>query len=143
MDIKLNGPDGRKDLKGTDGAAHVLGPDQLPAGLDTRVIRDHTTTRQKQEYPSGALWVLVVYRLLPGATAVTNQFLKLVTNATEDADADGKLATDGAFVPLFQGHDGIVLVGSRENPITRIDTITEQAVGSEKTVVSIIAGVIE
>ena len=75
------------------------------AQLVPDIIRDLTTTRQKRLYPSGAMWINLSYRLLPGATPTANQAVKVVVNATSDADATGKLATDGSFIPLFQGDD--------------------------------------
>lgn len=109
--------------------------DQIGIGVQS-IIRDLTTTRQSVSLPSGAKAIVISYRLLPGATAVTNQFAKYVINAASDSDASGKLATDGAFIPLFQGDDHILAFESGSE-CTRIDLITEQAVGSEKTVVSI------
>jgi len=118
----------------------VNAPSELDAILVTPIIRDITTTRQKISLPSGAKWANISYRLLPGATGVTNQFLKAVINASSDADADGKLATDSTFVPIFQGDD-VTLSAKSGSLITRIDLITEAAVGAEKTVVRVLAGV--
>lgn len=116
-------------------------PSEQQAALTPAIIRDLTTTRQKVAYPSGALWLVLSYRLLPGATAVTNQFARVVINAASDADADGKLALDGAFMPLCQGDD-LVLSASSTDPITRVDVISSAAVGAEKTVLAINAGVV-
>lgn len=116
-------------------------PSEQNAALTSAVVRDLTTTRQSFSYPSGALWVVLSYRLLPGATAVTNQFARVVINASSDADAAGKLAADGSFIPLCQGDD-IVLSSSQADPITRIDVIASAAVGAEKTILSINAGVV-
>lgn len=115
-------------------------PSEARASLATVLVRDLTSTRQKASFPSGALWAVLSYRLLPGATAVANQFAKVVINAASDADADGKLATDGAFVALCQGDD-IVLSAPSDAPITRIDYMTAAAVSTEKTLLSISAGV--
>lgn len=116
-------------------------PSEQQAALTPAIIRDLTTTRQKVAYPSGALWLVLSYRLLPGATAVTNQFARVVINAASDADADGKLALDSAFLPLCQGDD-LVLSASSADPITRVDVISSAAVGAEKTVLAINAGVV-
>lgn len=118
----------------------VNAPSELDALLVPVIIRDITTTRQKISLPSGAKWANVSYRLLPGATAVTSQFLKVVINASSDADADGKLATDGSFVPVFQGDD-ITFSANSASLITRIDVISAVAVGAEKTIVRVLAGV--
>ena len=80
-------------------------PSEQQAALAPAIIRDLTTTRQSVSYPSGALWLVLSYRLLPGATAVANQFARVVINAASDSDANGKLALDGAFVALCQGDD--------------------------------------
>lgn len=120
-------------------SVQVFSPQEVSAFLSPSIIRDITTTRQMVSY-GGALWVSISYRLLPGATAVTNQFLKVVVNAASDADAAGKLATDGNFIPVCQGDD-IMLSAPASDPITRLDFITEQAVGAEKTIVSILAGI--
>lgn len=118
----------------------IVPPSEQLASLAPMIIRDLTTTRQKISYPSGALWVVLSYRLLPGATPVANQFARVVINAASDADADGKLALDNAFIPLTQGDD-IALSAYVDDPITRIDVIASAAVGAEKTIVSINAGV--
>ncbi len=118
----------------------VNSPSELSAIVTTPIIRDITNTRQKMSFPSGAKWANVSYRLLPGATAVTNQFLKVVINASSDADADGKLATDNSFVPIFQGDD-VTFSAESSSLITRIDLIAAVAVGAEKTIVRFVVGV--
>lgn len=110
------------------------------AQLVPDIIRDLTTTRQKRLYPSGAMWINLSYRLLPGATPTANQAVKVVVNATSDADATGKLATDGSFIPLFQGDD-LTLTAPTGYLITRVDVVAEQAVGTEKTALRFLAGV--
>lgn len=116
-------------------------PSEQNAALTSAIVRDLTTTRQSTLYPSGALWAVLSYRLLPGATAVANQFARVVVNASSDADAAGKLAADGSFIPLCQGDD-ILLSASAADPITRLDYLTSAAVGAEKTILSINAGVV-
>jgi len=103
-------------------------------------IADLTTTRQRVTFPSGAKWVQLSYKLLPGATAVANQYAKACFNAASTADADGKLATTGAHVPVFQGDD-LTFSFSDDNLCTVLDVITAQAVGAEKTILRVIAGV--
>lgn len=127
-------------VKGSANAMHVVPPDQLPGGLAPNLKRDLTTTMQTVQYASGAKWAVLSYRLLPGATAVANQLAKFVVNAASDADATGKLATDGAFVAIAQGDD-VLISASSDDPILRIDYVAEQAVGAEKTVFQILAGV--
>ncbi len=118
----------------------VNSPTELSASIVVTIIRDLTTTVQSVAIPSGAKWVHLSYRLLPGATAVTNQFAKFVVNASTDSDAAAKLATDNTNIPLFQGDD--VSVGAQSGSlITRLDLVTGQAVGAEKTVVRIMAGI--
>lgn len=131
---------GRTPQRGSNGAGHVVLPSEMPAIATVSVVRDLTTTRQTMMLPSGALWLALSYRLLPGATAVTNQFARLVLNAASDSDAAGKLALDGAFVPLCQGDDLLMTAGD-DDPITRIDIIASQAVGAEKTLLTVLAGV--
>jgi hypothetical protein len=114
----------------------VVSPADIPGTGVQFIIRDLTTTRQRVSIPSGAKSLAISYRLLPGATAVTSQFAKYVVNASSTADADGKLVTDGAFIPLFQGDDH-VLAFAAGSEATSIDFITEIAVGAEKTVVSV------
>lgn len=115
-------------------------PSEQQGALLSAIIRDLTTTRQKIDLPSGAVWLALSYRLLPGATAVTNQFARVVINASSDADATGKLATDNAFIPLCQGDD-IVVSALPGDPITRVDAIASAAVGAEKTLLIVNAGV--
>lgn len=123
-------------IKSTNNILHTGSPSDLPGTGVQFIIRDLTTTRQRVSIPTGAKALAISYRLLPGATAVTSQFAKYVVNAASTADADGKLATDGAFIPLFQGDDH-VLAFAAGSEATNIDLITEQAIGAEKTVVSI------
>ena len=118
----------------------VAAPSETPAIPTVSLFRDLTTTRQSIALPSGALWVAISYRLLPGATAVTNQFARVVLNASSDADANGKLALDGAFMPVCQGDDVLMSAGMSD-PLTRIDVIASAAVGAEKTLLIVTAGV--
>lgn len=103
-------------------------------------FRDVSTTRQSVAYPGGARSVLLQYRLLPGATATGNQILRVALNASSDLDAAGKLSTAGAYLLLCQGDD-LTLIASASDPIYRVDFQTEQAVGTEKTLLQILAGV--
>lgn len=130
----------RMAIKGTNGMAQVVPPSEMPGSAALSIIRDLSTTRQKISLPSGALWAVLSYRLLPGATAVTNQFARFVINAASDADADGRLATDGAFFAITQGDDVLMSAGSA-SAITRIDVIASAAVGAEKTIFTVSAGV--
>lgn len=118
----------------------VNSPSEVAALVGVAIIRDLSTTRQTVSLPSGAKWCQVTYRLLPGATATTNQLAKLLINAATDSEAAGKLALDGANMPIFQGDD-IALAAQSDSLITRIDVVAEQAVGTEKTVMRFIYGV--
>ena len=118
----------------------INSPSEQLGGQNVTILRNPSTTRQSVLYPSGALSVAISYRLLPGATAVASQFGRVVFNAASDADADGKLATDNAFLPICQGDD-IALGASASDPITRIDFKTSAAVGAEVTLLTIVAGV--
>lgn len=120
--------------------ALVMTTSEVPVTVVPSLIRDVSNVRQKMVYPSGAKFVSIMYKLLPGATAVSGQFLKIVVNATSDADADGKLSVDGSNIIMCQGDD-IVLYASDLSPVYRIDVKTEIAVGSEKTVLQVVAGV--
>ena len=103
-------------------------------------ILDQSTTRASVAYPGGARTLILQYRLLPGATAVTGQVLRIATNASSDLDAAGKLATVGGFINLCQGDD-LTLIASGADPIYRVDVVAEKAVGAEKTLLQILAGV--
>lgn len=120
--------------------ALVMTTSEVPVTVVPSLIRDVSNVRQKMVYPSGAKFVSIMYKLLPGATAVSGQFLKIVVNASSDADADGKLSVDGSNIIMCQGDD-IVLYASDLSPVYRIDVKTEIAVGSEKTVLQVVAGV--
>ncbi len=116
-------------------------PSESPASLVPGNVSNLTTTRQQiGTYPSGAKWVQLSYRLLPGATATASQYAKLVINASSDADADGKLATSGAYIELFQGED-LSISAQAGSLITRVDAIAAAAVGTEVTEIRILAGV--
>lgn len=118
----------------------VNSPTELVAYVGSTVIRDLSNTLQTIQIPSGAKWVQITYRLLPGATATANQFAKLVVNASTDAEATGKLAVDGANLPIFQGDD-LAIAAQSDSLITRLDVLTEAAVGTEKTALRIVWGV--
>lgn len=118
----------------------VNSPSEKAATVGATVIRDLSTTLQTISLPSGAKWVHITYRLLPGATAVANQFAKVCINASSDADATGKLGVDGSNTPIFQGDD-IAFAAEAGSLITRLDFLAEQAVGAEKTALRIIYGV--
>jgi len=118
----------------------VMTASEVPVATVPALIRDLSTTRQKLAYPSGAKFVSIMYKLLPGATATANQFAKVVINATSDADADGKLSVDGSNIVICQGDD-LIVYASTDSPIYRIDVKTEIAVGTEKTIFQVIAGV--
>ena len=123
-----------------DQARDVATAVEKGAALAPAQFRDVSTTRQSLSYPGGARVVMLQYRLLPGATPVTNQLLRVCMNAGSDLDAAGKLTTAGAHLLLFQGDD-LTLVASEHDPIYRIDFLAEQAVGAEKTVLQVLAGV--
>ena len=76
-----------------------------------------------------------------GATAKADQSLRYVLNAASDADADGRLATDGAFDEMSQGDDHM-WSASASDPITRIDWITSVDRDTERTRLNIRAGVL-
>lgn len=118
----------------------VNSPSEKSAFVGVAILRDLSTTRQSISLPSGAKWVQITYRLLPGATAVANQFAKCVVNASTDAEASGELGIDGANMPIFQGDD-LAIAAATGSLITRLDFITEVAVGAEKTVLRVIYGV--
>lgn len=118
----------------------VMTTNEVPFAVVPSLVRDLSNTRQKFVYPSGAKFISITYRLLPGSTATTNQFAKVVINAISDADANGKLSTDSANVVVCQGDD-IIIYAQGDDPIYRVDIIAEVAVGTEKTVFQIIAGV--
>lgn len=116
------------------------GPSELAATLTPTHIADLTTTRQRVPFPSGAKWVQITYKLLPGATATANQYAKVCFNAASTADADGKLATTGGHVPVFQGDD-LTFAFANDNLCTVVDVIAAEAVGSEKTILRVLSGV--
>lgn len=118
----------------------INSPSEAAGFIGVVDIRDLSTTRQTVNIPSGAKWVQITYRLLPGATATANQLAKVVVNAATDADAAGRLGVSGAYTTIFQGDD-IALAAASDSLITRLDVVAEQAVGTEKTALRIIYGV--
>lgn len=118
----------------------VNSPSEQLGGQNVTLLRNPSTTVQTALYPSGALSLSMSYRLLPGGSAVTGQFARVVLNAASDADAAGRLSTDGGFIPLCQGDD-IAFGATASEPITRVDLRTSQAVGAETTLLTLIAGV--
>jgi len=122
------------------GWAHIVAPSEVQATLTQTHIVDLTTTRQRISLPSGAKWVQITYRLLPGATATANQYAKVCFNAVSTVAADANLSTTGAHVPVFQGDD-MTFAFADDNLCTVIDVIAVAAVGSEKTILRVLAGV--
>ena len=98
-----------------------------------------TNVRGTQYYPSGALSVALLYDLLSG-TPVAKQTLRVVINAASDADAAGKLATNGAHIKLAYGRS-LSQGADKSDPITRIDWITSVAKSTEESLFQIIASV--
>jgi hypothetical protein len=123
-----------------DESQAVAAPSERSATITQTSIADLTNTRQRVTFPSGAKWVQISYKLLPGATATGNQYAKLVFNAADVADAVGRLATVGAHIPVFQGDD-LTFSFSDDNLCTVLDVVSQIAVGSEKTILRIVAGV--
>lgn len=118
----------------------VNSPAEQLGGQNVTILRNPSTTVQTILYPSGALSLALSYRQLPGGAVVAGQFMRVVVNAASDADAAGKLATDNAFIPLFQGDD-LAFGATSADPITRVDVKTSAAVGAETTLLTLIAGV--
>lgn len=123
----------------TSAGLPVIPPSEQLAVLTSQHIVNPSTTRQSFLLPSGALWINLRYRLLPGGTATAGQYLKVVANAASDTDAAGRLA-NGPFLVVGQGEE-VAMSASTTDPITRIDIATAQAVGTETTMVSLNAGV--
>lgn len=113
---------------GSGGANHSVPPDQIPGYLVIYQINNLTTTRQRLDFPSGATAIEYSYRQNSpsGTTASTGRAAYIVTNATSDDDANGKLALDGAHERVALGDDAgeTRKLGS---PITRVDLISEAA----------------
>lgn len=107
--------------------------------LVTRHIADITNTRQSVSIPTGAKWVSLSYRLLPGATATANQMLRVCLNAVSNDHANNMLSLDGMYVVVFQGED--LTLPADDVRINRLDLIAAAAVGTEKTMLRIVAGV--
>lgn len=118
----------------------IESPSERSAGVVIKVLIDVTNVRQKIELPTGAKWVSITYKLLPGATPTTGQYIKMAFNAASDDHANGLMVIPNASLPVFQGDD-IQIPFEKPALCTRIDLQAVAAVGSEKTVVRIIAGV--
>lgn len=122
---------------GEGDAGKVVTPPEVPGVGLSFLVRDLTTTRVPFSFSPGARVVVVSFRLLPGATSAVNQFAKLVVNATSDADAAGKLATDGAFIPIVSPDD-VILSFAHDGRCTRLDVLTDVALGgSEKNILHV------
>lgn len=119
-------------------------PSEQQGGYSVNEFRDPSTTQQTLLLPSGALSLLVHYVLI-GGTAVANQCLRLVINASSDADAIGKLATaNSGRILVFPSNTNtppLQIGADSANPIVRLDFLTEAAASSEKTILQFLAGV--
>lgn len=118
----------------------INSPSEQLGGQNITMLRNPSTTVQTILYPSGCISLALSYRQLPGGAAVAGQFARVVINAASDADAAGKLSTDNAFLPLCQGDD-ISFGAAPSDPITRVDVRTSVAVGTETTLLTLMAGV--
>lgn len=116
----------------------VVPPSEADGSLVSASFADPSTTQQTVSYAgTGAKWVTLSYRLLPGATAVANQYMKVVINASSDADAAGKLELSGGYIVMCQGDD----IALSSSGVTRVDFATAAAVAAEKTIFQALAGV--
>lgn len=119
----------------------VENPSERAAGVVFKTILDISNIRQVVELPTGAKWVAISYMLLPGATAVTGQYIKAVFNAASNDHADGLMTLPDSFLVIFQGAPAIQVAFENGSLCTRLDLQAAAAVGAEKTIVRIVAGV--
>lgn len=96
---------------------------EKPGGQIIDEKNNLTTTRYKISIPSGATAIEMSYYNLGASTA---KGLYFITNATSDAEADGKLALVGARRFLLLGESAVMLIDPNA-PITRIDVIAHTA----------------
>lgn len=118
----------------------VNSPVENPGSAVAFNFRDISTTIQTILIPGGAKALIISYQLLPGATAVTNQFAKYCIGATSDADAIARLGTatgDGGAFWIRQGETAHEIGFASNSEATRFDFVTEVAVGSEKTIFTV------
>ncbi|MHB0978389.1 MAG: hypothetical protein ACYC1K_03270 [Minisyncoccota bacterium] len=113
---------------GSNKAAHVVPPDQIPGSLVPYEVINLTTTRVRLDYPSGATALEFSYRQNSpsGTTAAVGRAVYIVFNATSDDDANGKLALAGARIRLPLGDD-FGHLATDADPVTRVDVISEAA----------------
>lgn len=115
----------------------VIPPSEKDGTLTTYEILNPTTTRQKLSFPSGIKWASISYRLVSG-TAVASQRALFCVGASSDADADGKLALNGGYIPMVYGDD---VQFSSDGTATRLDFITTNAIAAEISIIRVLVGV--
>ena len=120
----------------------VEAPSERSATLTQTYIADLTTTRQRISFPSGARWVHVIFDDV-GTTAVNGQFCKMVfgtvTNPVTEAQANGILTTTGCVALALDRSLTFSFTDGAE--ALTLDVIAAAAVGSGKTVLTVMWGV--
>lgn len=113
--------------KGTAGAAHVLGADQLYGQIVENETANPSTTIQVVNFPSGATAIEFQYiqGSVTGTTTATGRAIYVVLNATSLEDATGKLALAGARRRIPLGGNPWGQIATSDSPITNAYFVSE------------------
>lgn len=131
------------DWLSDQGAAVVETPGQRSAAGAPYSIADLTTTQQRIPFPGGAKWVHVLFEDI-GTTAVSAQYLKLVAGTQQvpitEVEATGRFTIPGAHYAFPFGLP-VTMTFSPGNLCLSLDVISAVAVGSGKTLLTVVGGV--
>lgn len=108
-----------------DGSARVVLPEHVAGDLFTYEWSNVTNTRQS--YAIGGAGASAIELLFLDLGSSNQPILRVVLNATGDADANAKLAAIGSRIPVPRGIPFRQVVSNPSGNITRIDFITPTA----------------
>lgn len=113
------------DVERVDRALKVVSAADLPGDLVTYEWTNVSNTRQTFSF--AGLGASAIELLFVDTGSSNQPVLRVVLNATSNADADAKLAAVGARIPIPRGVPFRQAVLGVEDNITRIDFITPTA----------------
>ncbi len=108
-----------------DGSARVALPEHAAGDLVTYEWANVSNTRQSFTFAGAGASAIELMLIDMGSS--NQPVLRVVLNATSDADATAKLAAIGSRIPVPRGVPFRQVVLSAEDNITRIDFVTPSA----------------
>lgn len=115
----------RQQLAGVGDAAKVATMAEVPGDLITYEYSNVSSTRQT--FTIGGAGASAIELLFLDMGSSNQPVLRVVLNASSDADATAKLSAVGARIPVPRGMPFRQLVAAAADNITRIDFLTPTA----------------